>query len=174
MLFIRDATAADAATIHRFIVELAVYEKEPDAVEVTPAVLADQLTQERPPFECVIAEADGAPVGFALFFPTYSTWRGAVGMHLEDLYVTPDQRGQGYGRALLAHLAAIAKDRGCARLEWAVLDWNTPAIGFYEALGAAPMSEWTVFRLTRGPLERLAAEGASGAATRAEAGDEKV
>ncbi|TNE91053.1 MAG: GNAT family N-acetyltransferase [Deltaproteobacteria bacterium] len=157
MRTIRPATPADAATLHRFIVELAVYEKEPDAVEVTPEILASQIAQERPPFECVLAEVDGEPVGYALFFHTYSTWRGAPGLYLEDLYVTPERRGAGHGRALLAHLAAIAVERGCARMEWSVLDWNEPAIGFYKALGAFGMDEWTVHRLTREPLYALAA-----------------
>lgn len=159
MLTIRRATPADSHTIHRFVVELAIYEKEPDAVQVTPAILADQMSQERPPFECVIAELDGEAVGFALFFHTYSTWRGAPGLYLEDLYVTPSARGQGHGRALLAHLASIARSRGCARMEWAVLTWNEPAIGFYEALGARPMKEWMVYRLTDEPLAQLAGEG---------------
>jgi len=163
MLTIRAATAQDAETIHRFIVELAIYEKEPDAVEVSPAELAAQLREERPPFEALVAEAtlDGqrAPVGFALYFHNYSTWRGRHGLYLEDLYVTPAARGRGYGKALLARLAAVAVDRGCARMEWSVLDWNTPAIAFYESLGATPMSEWTTFRLTNEALTAMAAEG---------------
>ena len=158
MRHIRPATAADAATIHRFIVELAVYEKEPDAVEVTPEILAAQLQQPQPPFSCLILEHHGTPIGFALYFFNYSTWRGAPGLYLEDLYVTPEQRGAGHGRALLVHLAAIAHARGCARMEWAVLDWNTPAMDFYEALGARPVQEWTIFRLTGDRLGQLAAE----------------
>lgn len=168
MLTIRPATPADASTIHRFIVELAIYEKEPDAVEVTPAELADQLRQARPPFEALLAEAklsddgDAEPVGFALYFHNYSTWRGRHGLYLEDLYVTPAARGRGHGKALLAHLAAVAVKRGCARMEWSVLDWNTPAIDFYEALGASPMSEWTTFRLTDQALTALASQSAHG------------
>ena len=158
MRHIRPATAADAATIHRFIVELAVYEKEPDAVEVTPEILAAQLQLPQPPFSCLLLEHDGAPIGFALYFFNYSTWRGAPGLYLEDLYVTPEHRGAGHGRALLVHLAAIARDRGCARMEWVVLDWNTPAMTFYETLGAGPVKEWTIFRLTDEPLRKLAAE----------------
>lgn len=159
MRHIRPATAADAATIHRFIVELATYEKEPDAVEVTPEILAAQLQQPQPPFSCLILEDSGVPIGFALYFFNYSTWRGAPGLYLEDLYVTPEQRGAGHGRALLVHLAAIAHARGCARMEWVVLDWNTPAMDFYAALGAGPVKEWTIFRLTGDRLRQLAAEG---------------
>ena len=158
MRTIRPATAADAATIHRFIVELAVYEKEPDAVEVTPEILAAQLQQPQPPFSCLLLEHDGTPIGFALYFFNYSTWRGAPGLYLEDLYVTPEHRGAGHGRALLVHLAAIAHARGCARMEWVVLDWNTPAMEFYGTLGAEPVEEWTIFRLTDAPLRQLAAE----------------
>src|SRR5262249_25572811 len=128
---IRFATPADAETIHRFIRGLAEYERMPDAVEVTPAILRAQMTSERPPFECLIAVVDREPVGFALFFQSYSTWRGRPGIFLEDLFVEPLRRGQGVGAALLRRVAALAVERGCARLEWAVLDWNTPAIGFY-------------------------------------------
>jgi GNAT superfamily N-acetyltransferase len=155
---IRPATADDAELLHALIVDLAVYEREPDAVEATPDDLRAQLSQARPPFEAVIAEHEGVAVGFALFFHNYSTWRGRHGLYLEDLYVRPEARGQGHGRALLAHLAGLALDRGCARLEWSVLDWNTPAVEFYEALGAVPMTGWTTFRLTRSPLARLASE----------------
>ena len=150
---IRDATPDDAQSIHRFICELAAYEREPDAVEVTPETLRAQLESPTPPFESLVAELDGAPVGFALFFHNYSTWRGCQGIHLEDLYVTPDARGRGIGRGLLDRLRAIARARNCARLEWAVLDWNTPAIRFYETLGAEPLGEWTTWRLTGPALE---------------------
>lgn len=157
MRTIRFATASDAETIHAFIVELAIYEREPDAVEVTPEVLRAQLCADRPPFECLIAEDAGAPVGMALFFPTYSTWRGRPGIHLEDLYVRPAFRGRGHGVALLRRLAALTLERGGARLEWAVLDWNEPAIRFYEALGARPQGEWTTWRVDREALRSLAA-----------------
>ena len=153
---IRPALAADAATILRFIRELAEFEKEPDAVEVTEDVLRAQLEAVAPPFECVLAEVADAPVGFALFFPTYSTWRGKAGMWLEDLYVTPDARGHGVGRALLSHLAGICVDRGYARFEWSVLDWNVDAIAFYRSVGAVPQDEWTRQRLTGEALRRLA------------------
>jgi GNAT superfamily N-acetyltransferase len=155
---IRPARVDDAATILRFIRELATYEREPDAVEVSEATLRAQIGSPRPPFECVLAELEGAPVGFALFFPSYSTWRGRAGIYLEDLYVTPEARGAGVGKALLGHLASLAIARGCARLEWSVLDWNAPAIGFYASIGATPMSEWTVFRLSGDALVAAAAE----------------
>lgn len=147
-LVLREATFEDAAVVHRFICELAAYEKEPDAVEVTPAQLAAQLGSERPPFECVLADLDRAPVGFALFFHNYSTWRGRPGLYLEDLFVTPSARGRGVGLALFRHLARVAVERGCARMEWAVLDWNEPAIAFYRHQGAVPLTDWTTFRLT--------------------------
>ncbi len=154
---IRPATSADAELILRFIRELATYEREPDAVEVTAATLAAQLEAPRPPFECVIAQDErGDPQGFALFFHNYSTWRGRAGLYLEDLYVTPAARGRGIGRALLQHLAQLAVARGCARFEWAVLDWNAPAIGFYESLGAVALREWTVYRLAGDALAGLA------------------
>jgi GNAT superfamily N-acetyltransferase len=160
---IRFATPEDAEILLRFIRELAEYEREPDAVEVTVGDLRAQLSQPRPPFECFIAERDGEggvqPLGFALFYGSYSTWRGRPGIYLEDLHVSSAHRGKGVGRALLAALARLAHDRGCARLEWSVLDWNTRAIGFYERLGALAMSEWTTYRLTDGALERLAATG---------------
>jgi GNAT superfamily N-acetyltransferase len=162
-LRIRFATPEDASILHRFICELAEYEREPDAVEVTPDELRAQLSQPRPPFECLLAEQGDAAaaeaLGFALFFGSYSTWRGRPGLYLEDLYVSPVHRGAGIGRALLAALARLARERGCARLEWSVLDWNTPAIGFYEQLGATARSDWTVYRLTDEALERLAAMG---------------
>ncbi len=152
---IRWATPDDAETIYRFIQALADYEREPDAVKTDPATIARQLGGERPPFECLIAEAGGAPVGFALFFPNYSTWLGKPGIHLEDLFVLPGFRGQGHGKALLRRVAAIAVERDCGRLEWAVLDWNRPAIDFYESLGAEALDEWTTYRLTGDALERF-------------------
>jgi len=154
---IRFATEADAETIHRLIVALAEYEREPKAVACTPDQLREQLAAEHPPFECLIAERSGQACGFALFFHNYSTWRGRPGLYLEDLFVPVEHRGQGIGKALLTRLAALAVERGCARMEWAVLDWNEPAIGFYRALGAEPLDEWTTFRLTDEALERLAA-----------------
>lgn len=145
---LRTANPSDAETIHRLITELAIYEREPDAVEVTVDELREQLASSAPPFECVLAERDGEPLGFALFFQTYSTWRGRPGMHLEDLFVPERHRGRGVGRALLEHLIEVARARGYGRVEWAVLDWNTDAIGFYEHLGARPHTGWTAYRLT--------------------------
>ncbi|MEZ4335794.1 MAG: GNAT family N-acetyltransferase [Sandaracinaceae bacterium] len=152
---IRFAVPEDAVTILAFIRDLAVYEREPDAVEVTEATLAAQLAEPSPPFECLIAEHAGAPVGFALFFHTYSTWRGRRGIWLEDLFVPPGHRGKGFGAALLKRLAQIALERGCARFEWSVLDWNEPAIRFYRSLGALPQDEWTRWRLDGDALAKL-------------------
>ena len=157
---IRHATPADVPQILQFIRDLADYEKSPGAVVATEASLHDALFGERPPVEAVLAEAAGKPVGFALFFHNYSTWTGWRGIYLEDLYVTPEARGRGTGKALLSYVARLAVTRGCARFEWAVLDWNTPAIGFYKKLGAKPMDEWTVMRLTGDALVRVAAGAA--------------
>ncbi len=154
-LLVRAALPDDAATLHRFVVELATYEREPDAVEATPASIRAQLEAAPPPFECLVAEQDGAAVGFALFFHNYSTWRGRPGLYLEDLYVTPSARGVGVGRALLARLGELARARDCARMEWSVLNWNAPAIRFYESLGARPLDGWTTWRLTDEALEAL-------------------
>jgi GNAT superfamily N-acetyltransferase len=153
---IRAATPSDIPAIHRLIVELAVYEKEPDAVQASHADLASALFGARPTAECVLAVQDGAPVGLALFFTNFSTWTGKPGLYLEDLFVMPAARGTGLGKALLVHLAGIAVARGYGRFEWSVLDWNTPAIGFYTALGAKPMSEWTVMRVEGDALAALA------------------
>lgn len=155
MVYIRWACGADAPLLHTFISELAAYEREPDAVEVSPATLAAQLAADRPPFECLVAERDGVPAGFALFFPTYSTWLGQPGLHLEDLWVRPEHRRRGVASALLSRLAALALERGCGRLEWAVLDWNELAHGFYRGLGARPMDEWTTWRVSGAELLAL-------------------
>jgi len=154
---IRPARPADAATILRFIRDLAAFEREPDAVEATEATLGEALFGDRPAAEAVIAEQDGRPLGFALFFHNFSTWTGRRGLYLEDLYVTPDARGRGIGGALLRHLAGIAVARGCARFEWSVLDWNAEAIAVYQRIGAVGMEDWTVQRLSGEPLRRLAA-----------------
>jgi GNAT superfamily N-acetyltransferase len=140
---------------------LATYEREPEAVQTTPEQLRAQLSEPAPPFECAIAEYDGRPAGFALFFHNYSTWRGRRGLYLEDLFVVPELRGHGIGRLLLRYLARLACARGCARMEWSVLDWNEPAIGFYRSLGAVPMSEWTVFRV-EGPALAALGEATTG------------
>lgn len=154
---IRAATPADIPAIHRLIVELAIYEKEPDAVKATHEDLERALFGARPVAECVLAEVDGQAVGLALFFTNFSTWTGKPGLYLEDLFVMPSARGAGLGKALLVHLAGIAVARGYGRFEWSVLDWNTPAIGFYQALGARPMDEWTVMRVDGDALKALAA-----------------
>ena len=156
---LRPAGPDDAGHIHRLIVALATYEREPDAVQVTPAELRAQLAAPRPPFECLLAELDGVVVGFALYFHNYSTWRGRPGLYLEDLFVEPAARGHGVGRRLLAALAGVAVARGCARMEWMVLDWNAPAIGFYEQLGARAVAGWLPFRLTGDALVALARAG---------------
>lgn len=153
---IRPATPDDAATIHALICELAQYEREPNAVVCSADELRSQLSGTRPPFECLLLEDDGKSVGFALFFHNYSTWRGRPGLYLEDLFVRKSVRGRGGGTALLQRLAAIAVERGCARFEWMVLDWNTPAIDFYRSLGAVALEGWTTYRVTGEALERLA------------------
>ncbi len=156
---IRPATPCDAPLILSLIGDLAEYEREPEAVEATEADLRQHLFGDGlgrgPTAECVIGELDGTPKGFALFFTSFSTWRGKPGLYLEDLFVTPAARGCGLGKALFLHLAGIAVDRGCGRLEWAVLDWNTPAIDFYTSLGAIAMTEWTTYRLTDVQLRTL-------------------
>ena len=156
MTHIRPATAADVGTILRFVRELAAFEREPDAVEATEAMLSEALFGERPAAEAVMAEGPDGALGFALFFHNFSTWTGKRGLYLEDLYVTPDARGQGVGGALLAHLAGIALDRGCARFEWSVLDWNADAIAFYRKVGAVGMEDWTIQRMTGDALVKLA------------------
>ena len=153
---IRPAAPADVATILNFVRELAAFEREPDAVAATEPMLAEALFGADPAAEAVIAERSGVPVGFALFFRNFSTWTGRPGLYLEDLYVTPPARGGGVGKALLIHLASIARDRGWARFEWSVLDWNTPAVEFYRAMGARGMEEWTVQRVSGEALEKLA------------------
>jgi len=155
-LSIRFATAQDAEVIVGFIRELADYEREPEAVEVTAAILRAQMESDDPPFECLIADLDGAAAGFALFFRNYSTWRGRPGLFLEDLFVPERYRRRGIGRALLGRLAAISVERGYGRMEWSVLDWNKPAQDFYRSLDATPMDEWTIWRLSAAALNRAA------------------
>lgn len=155
---IRDATPADVPEILAMIRELADYERAPDAVVATTDLLHEALFCESPAAFALIAETGGGEVvGFALWFRNFSTWLGRHGVYLEDLYVRPAHRGHGYGKALLSALARIAVDRGYGRFEWWVLDWNTPAIDFYRSLGAEPMDEWTVQRVTGEALRRLAA-----------------
>lgn len=153
---IRPATPADVPVMLRFVHELAAFEKEPDAVEATGPMLHAALFGDVPAAEALVAERDGAPVGFANFYVTFSTWTGRRGMWLDDLYVTPDARGSGAGAALLKALAGIAVDRGYARFEWWVLDWNTPAIDFYRAKGAVAQHQWTVQRVDGPALLTLA------------------
>jgi GNAT superfamily N-acetyltransferase len=156
-LAIRIARADDCATILGFIRDLADYEKLAHEVVATEAALRASLFGARPAAEVLIAELAGAAVGFALFFPSFSTFLAKPGLYLEDLFVRPAARSQGVGGALMAALARIAVERGYGRFEWSVLDWNTPALDFYAALGAVPQAEWTVQRLSGAPLAALAA-----------------
>ena len=154
---IRPAGAHEMALVLDFIRELAVYEHLEHEVVATEADLAAALTAAKPYAEVVFACVEGVPLGFALFFHNFSTFRGKPGIHLEDLFGRPEARGRGLGRQLLAWLARAALERGCARLDWAVLDWNEPSIGFYLGLGAQRLDEWTTFRLTGTALDELAA-----------------
>jgi len=153
---IRSARVEDVPLILELIRDLATYERAPDEVIATEEQLVAVLFGEKPVAEVLLAFEGKSPVGFAVFFHNFSTWLGRPGLYLEDLFVKPEKRGKGYGRALLVDLAKIARDRGCGRMEWAVLNWNEPAIKFYRALGAEPLNEWTVFRLTRDGIARLA------------------
>jgi len=155
-LSIRFATEDDVPLILHFIRELADYERLAHEVVATEESVRETLFGARRYAEVIIAEAAGEPVGFALFFHNYSTFLARPGIYLEDLYVRRDLRGRGYGKALLSHLAKIAKERNCGRLEWAVLNWNEPAIRFYRSLGAMPMDHWTVYRVTGETLDKLA------------------
>ena len=155
---IRDATANDVPVIAELIRALARFEKLEHEVVMTDELLAASLFGERPYAEVLLAEDEGEAVGFALFFHNFSTFLGRPGIYLEDLFVRPEHRGRGIGRLLLVHLARLAVERGSGRLEWAVLDWNRDAIGFYERLGARPNSDWTVYRLTGEALAGLARE----------------
>src|SRR5436853_5438258 len=153
---IRSATPDDVPVILQLIQDLATYERAPNDVTATEQGLVQVLFDEKPAAEVRLAFEQEIPVGFAVFFHNFSTWLGRPGIYLEDLFIKPEHRGKGYGRALLVDLARIARDRGCGRMEWAVLDWNQPAIQFYRKLGATPMEEWTVFRPTRDEIARLA------------------
>jgi GNAT superfamily N-acetyltransferase len=154
---IRKACPEDVETLVSLVRELAVYEKLEQHAQATPADFLRHLFGARPAAEAVIAEVNGEAVGFALWFSTFSTFRGQPGLYLEDIFVRPSHRGMGIGKGLLAAVARHAVERGCGRLEWSVLDWNSPAIGFYRSLGARPMDEWTVYRIDGEPLETLAA-----------------
>jgi GNAT superfamily N-acetyltransferase len=153
---IRPATLADVSIILELIRALATYERAPNEVTANEKGLAEVLFGKKPAAEVLLAFEKDRAVGFAVFFHNFSTWLGRPGLYLEDLFVRPEDRGKGYGRALLVRLAKIARDRGCGRMEWAVLDWNEPAIKFYQTLDAKPMHEWTVFRLTSDEIGRLA------------------
>jgi GNAT superfamily N-acetyltransferase len=153
---IRFAQADDVPTIMRFVRELAAFEKAPEAVVSTEALMHAALFGVEPAAEALIAEIDGATVGMAVFYHTFSTWTGRRGIWLDDLYITPAARGGGAGSALLRHLAGLAVDRGCARFEWWVLDWNTPAVELYRRIGAEAMDAWTVQRLSGDALNTFA------------------
>jgi GNAT superfamily N-acetyltransferase len=153
---IRPCRPSDAETLVALIRELAVYEHLQDHARATPEDLRVHLFGPRPAAESLIAEVDGEPVGFALYFATFSTFRGQPGLYLEDVFVRERYRGHGIGKRLLAAVARVAVERGCGRLEWSVLDWNAPSIGFYRSLGARPMDDWTVYRIDDDALTRLA------------------
>ena len=157
-IHIRSAVAADVPLILGFIRELAEYEKLAHQVVATEADIRNSLFGTRPAAECLIAELQGKPAGFAIFFHNFSTFLGKPGIYLEDLYVKPELRGKGVGRKLLARLAKLALSRGCGRFEWAVLDWNKPAIRFYRSIGARMLDDWRINRVTGEALEKLAAE----------------
>ncbi|MBP7675303.1 MAG: GNAT family N-acetyltransferase [Thermoanaerobaculia bacterium] len=157
---LRPARREDVPVVARLIRDLADYERLADECFADASALEEHLFGARPYVEVILAEVDGAPAGFALFFHSYSTFLTKPGLYLEDLYVVPERRGLGLGRRLLGELARLAVERGCGRLEWSVLKWNSPAIGFYERLGAVPMAEWQVYRLTGEPLRALAGRAA--------------
>jgi len=156
MFTIRVATVADAQLVMDFIIELAVYEKARHEVVTSAEELARTLLGPQAKAHCLVCELDGRPVGYAVYFYNYSTWLGRNGIWLEDVYVTPAYRGRGAGKALLRHVAQIAVAENCGRFEWSVLDWNTPAIEFYGSLGATPLDEWTIHRVTGEALRKLA------------------
>jgi GNAT superfamily N-acetyltransferase len=160
-LAIRPARPEDSATIANLVYELAVYEKLEEFAQASAEDFRHHLFGPRPHAEAILAEVDGLPVGFAMVFPTFSTFRGQPGLYLEDIFVRAPHRGKGIGKALLASVARLARQRGIGRLEWAVLNWNEPAIGFYSSLGARPLHEWTVYQIEDAPLDRLAALAAT-------------
>lgn len=145
---IRPATSADAATILKFITDLAIYEKEPNAVHTTVETIQETLFSDDAKAHALINEVDGQAIGYAIYFFNYSTWLGKYGLYLEDLYIAPEYRGTGAGKNMMKHLAKLAVGKNCGRFEWCVLDWNQSAIDFYESIGAKPQSEWITYRLT--------------------------
>mgnify|MGYP000099790815 FL=1 len=147
-IIIRDAKPSDAKIILHFITELAIYEKEPDAVKTNEQAILDTLFCEGATAHSIICLDGDEPIGFAVYFYNYSTWLGKNGLYLEDLYVSPDSRGKGAGKAIMKHLANKALSNNCGRFEWVVLDWNKPAIDFYDSIGAKPQTEWIIYRLT--------------------------
>lgn len=155
---IRPATVADTDEILALIYELAVYEKAPDDAKATREQIIEGFFGDAPKVFCEIVEVDGAIAGLAIWFLNYSTWQGKHGIYLEDLFIRPQYRGKGYGKALLKHLAAICEQRGYGRFQWWVLNWNTPAIEFYKSLGAKAMSDWTVYRVSEDDLTKLASD----------------
>jgi GNAT superfamily N-acetyltransferase len=156
-VLIREAKREDSNTILKFVKELAAYEKAEHEVLATEQMIEDSIFSEHSSTKAIICEKDGNPIGFAVYFFNYSTWLGKHGLYLEDLFVSPSERGSGAGKALLKHLAGIAIANDCGRFEWNVLDWNKPAIAFYESLGAKPKSEWLGYQLTGEHLTALAA-----------------
>jgi len=155
---IRPAAAHDATLILRFIKELAVYEKAGDQVSATVESITTSLFAEDATARALVCEIDGEAVGYAIYFFNYSTWQGKKGLYLEDLYITPAQRGAGAGKYMLRHLAAIAIEHGCGRFEWSVLDWNQPAIDFYQSIGAEPQDEWVRYRMQGAKLQTFSAQ----------------
>jgi len=153
---IRPATVADTDEILALIYELALYEKAPEEAKATPEQIIDSFFTDNPKVFCDLVEVNGEIAGCAIWFLNYSTWQGKHGIYLEDLFIRPQFRGQGYGKAMLAHLAAICEQRGYGRFQWWVLDWNTPSIEFYKSLGAVAMDEWTVYRVSEAALTQLA------------------
>ena len=156
-LVIRPATTSDVPLVLSFIQGLAEYERLSHLVTATEQTLQDSLFGSHPGAEVLLAFESGTPVGFAVYFHNFSTFLGVKGLWLEDIFVKPEHRGRGYGKALLLHVARIAHERRCGRFEWAVLDWNEPSIEFYKSLGAVPLDDWTIFRVTGAALESLAA-----------------
>jgi len=147
-IILRDATPSDAATILHFITELAIYEKEPDAVKTDEQAILNTLFSDSATAHSIICLEGDTPIGFAVYFYNYSTWLGKNGLYLEDLYVSPDSRGKGAGKLIMKHLARQAISKDCGRFEWVVLDWNKPAIDFYNSINAKPQDEWIIYRLT--------------------------